>query len=116
MNFQVLRGAIFTFVDGFEYRVSGLTATVNEVIIRFVETVLEAAEEITLTLFAAGYHFVTAVIEEGFNLFRASLMVVIGTPEEKEDLPSDIDRAEEVMAKAGEFHFEPLAGTEEEGN
>lgn len=80
-----LRQAIFGVADELEGRVLDLVQAVNESIIRSVETVLEAVEEITLTLFAAGFHFVTTIIEEAFNLFGAGLAVVLGAPEEEEE-------------------------------
>ena len=114
MNYQVLRGAIFAFVDELEARVLGIGTAISEGMSRLIETA-----------FDAGLHLVEAVIEEGFNLFRASLTVVLGVPEEKGALPyssvgfaglglypMDIDETEKAMAKAGELDFKPPAGSE----
>ncbi len=85
MNFQVLRGAIFTFVDGLEDRLLELSQAGKDTVDRAVQTVLEAVEEVTLMLFEAGYHLVTVAIEESFSLFRAGLAVILGRPAEDEE-------------------------------
>ena len=70
MNYQVLRGAIFAFVDELEARVLGIGTAISEGVSRLIETA-----------FDAGLNLVEGAIEEGFNLFRAVLTVVLGQPD-----------------------------------
>ncbi len=103
MDFQVLRRTIFDFVDELEVRVLWAGTAISEGMSRFIETA-----------FDAGLHLVEVVIEEGFNLFRAGLVVILGMPSEKDLpysgvgfeslglLPVDIDEVAADMAAAEE--------------
>ena len=70
MNFQVLRGAIFDFVDELEARVLGIGLVLSEGMSRLTETAFDAS-----------LNLIEAVIEEGFNLFRVGLVVILGKPD-----------------------------------
>ena len=91
MNYQVLRGAIFAFVDELEERVLGVGTAISEGVSRLIETAS-----------STGLLLVEAVIEEGFNLFRAGLAVVLGTPNEEEDLLAT------RLGIDGSFEFDPV--------
>ncbi len=85
MNFQVLRGAIFAFVDGLEERVLDGMEDVERTVTNLVETGVVAIRE-TMGIFSGLiFNSTSTIISEAFNLFRAGLAVVLGRPAEDEE-------------------------------
>ncbi|KKK55874.1 hypothetical protein LCGC14_3070180 [marine sediment metagenome] len=78
MKFQVLRGAIFTFVDGLEERILDGVDDVE----RTVSVLIGVA---TSTISGLIFNSVDTIINETFNLFRAGLAVIFGRPAEDEE-------------------------------
>ena len=78
MNFQVLRGAIFTFVDGLEERILDGVDDVE----RTVSVLIDVA---TSTISGLIFNSVDTIINEAFNLFRAGLAVILGRPASEEE-------------------------------
>ena len=110
MSFQVLRGAIFAFVDELEDRILGVGMVISEGMVRLIEAALNAS-----------LNLVEAVIEEGFNLFRAGLVVIIGMPKKNTRLANmmgnfgftspDIGEVEAAVREFnyGDFDTDPWA-------
>ena len=78
MNFQVLRGVIFTFVDGLEKRILDGVDDIE----RTVSVLIDVAVD---TISGLIFNSAATIINEAFNLFRAGLAVILGRPAEDEE-------------------------------
>ena len=85
MSFQVLRGAIFGFVYGFEKRVLAGVEAIEIPITNLTELVMDTIQAIVRHIIGLSVDLVTAVVSEGFDLLRAGLTIVLGRPAEDEE-------------------------------
>ncbi len=78
MNFQVLRGVIFTFVDGLEKRILDGVDDIERTVSVLIDVAVDTISELI-------FNSAATIINEAFNLFRAGLAVILGRPAEDEE-------------------------------
>ena len=84
MNYQVLRGVIFTFVDGLEEWALNGVEELEIPITNLTEFVMDTIQTIVRSIIGLSVDFMHTVVNEGFNLFRAGLAIVLGRPATEE--------------------------------
>ena len=78
MSFQVLRGAIFAFVNGLEGRLLDGVAGIEIAATNLIEVVMDTTQEVVSSIVGLIISVAHTVVGEIFNLFRVGLTIVLG--------------------------------------